>query len=287
MSHPQTRLSRSESERLLDAPAHHDNALGWALSAAAAPAHPGELRREEAAVAAFHDARMTPSLAARSGYVSPRRLGSRAATQAVVATAAVLALGSGSFALAGSIDLPDLPGLPDQASDRATEAVSQAPRSGGATGAPTTEESDDVGDDRPSGPSSVEPTESAESSETAETAETSSPTPSFRGLCTAYQATDRAAHGKSLDSAAFTALATEAGGADRIATYCVDLIGPPKVTGRPTDRPTPTAKPGNPNKPTDQPSGRPTDKPDHPHKPDHPNKPDKPETGQGGNGTHS
>ena len=104
----------------------------------------------------------------------------------------------------------------------------------------------------------------------------STPKPSLKGLCKAYQATDHSAHGKSLDSAAFTALATEVGSTDPVAitTYCVALIGEPKETGKPSELPTPTAKPtdkptGKPSvlptptdKPTDKPSpGKPTDTP--------------------------
>ena len=256
MSQPENRLSRREAERLLDAPASHGSALGSALSAANAPAHPGELRREDATVAAFHAARVTPSPTSRSNYVSPTKLGSRAAARAVIATAAVVALTTGGFALANSVHLPL---LPDQASDQATESVAKTPK--------PTETTTEV----------TEPTESTEAAETetpTETTTEAAPTPNFEGLCKAYQATDHSAHGKSLDSAAFTALATEAGGATKIATYCVALIGEPKETGKPSELPTPTAKPtdkptGKPSvlptptdKPTDKPSpGKPTDTP--------------------------
>lgn len=255
MSQPETRLSRRDAERLLDAPASHDSALGWALSAANAPAHPGELRREDAAVAAFHTARLNPSPTSRSNYVSPTKLGSRAAARAVIATAAVVALTTGGFALANSAHLPL---LPDQASDQATESVAKTPKP-----TETTTET-------------TEATEAAETeTPTESTTESATPTPSFEGLCKAYQATDRSDHGKSLDSAAFTALATEAGDATKIADYCVALIGEPKETGKPSELPTPTAKPtdkptGKPSvlpTPTDKPSpGKPTDKPANPGK---------------------
>lgn len=258
MSQPRNRLSRRGAERLLDAPASHDSALGRALSEANAPAHSGELRREDATVAAFHTARLTPSPTSRSNYVSPTKLGSRAAARAVIATAAVVALTSGGFALANSAHLPL---LPDQASDQATESVAKTPKP-----TETTTETTET------------PTETETSTETTTEA---APTPSFEGLCKAYQATDHAAHGKSLDSAAFTALATEVGSTDpvAIAAYCVTLIGAPKETGKPSELPTPTAKPtdrptGKPSvlptptdKPTDKPSpSKPTDKPANPGK---------------------
>jgi hypothetical protein len=240
MTAPDPHLSRRDAERLLDTPAEHDSALGWALTAASAPAFPGELRREDAAVAAFHAARLAPPPASRSGFVSPTRLGSRAAARAVVATGAVVALTSGGFALANSAHLPL---LPDRASDRATESVAKTPGSVSASpGAPSTSAS---------GPSSSTTGSAGSPSGSGET-RTSTPTPDFKGLCTAFQAADRGTAGSSLGSAAFQALAVQAGGADRIATYCVDLIGPPKETGRPTDKPTPTRP--TPTKPTDKPT---------------------------------
>ena len=255
MTAPDPHLSRRDAERLLDTPAEHDSALGWALTAASAPAFPDELRREDAAVAAFHAARLAPPPASRSGFVSPTRLGSRAAARAVVATGAVVALTSGGFALANSAHLPL---LPDRASDRATESVSRTP----GTGVPTTPGTSSTSGNGPSSSgtgSAGSPTGSAGSSTgSSETPdETATPTPDFKGLCRAFQAADRGDAGSSLASAAFQALATQAGGADRIATYCVDLIGPPKETGRPTDKPTPTSKP-TPGKPTDRPTDKPT-----------------------------
>jgi hypothetical protein len=246
MNEHEKHLTRRESERLLDDPAAHDHALGRALSAAKSPARSSELRREAAEVTAFLAARLTPPPTSRSHYVSPSTLGRRAAARAVVATGAIVALTSGGFALANSAHLPQLPG---QASDRATESVAKTPSPTETTTEATT---------------SAIPTEDA-SEEATETSE-ATPTPSFEGLCKAYQATDRSKAGTSLDSAAFAALATEAGGADQVATYCVTLIGEPKETGKPSELPTPTAKP-TPAKPTDKPTSKPsvlptpTDKP--------------------------
>jgi hypothetical protein len=257
MTAPDPHLSRRDAERLLDTPAEHDSALGWALTAASAPALPDELRREDAAVAAFHAARLAPPPASRSGFVSPTRLGGRAAARAVVATGAVVALTSGGFALANSAHLPL---LPDRASDRATESAARTPASGSTSpGASSTSAS---GPRSSTSGSAGSPTGSGATSGRA-----TSPTPDFAGLCTAFQAADRGAAGSSLGSAAFQALATRAGGADRIATYCIDLIGPPKATGRPTDKPAPTrptptkptpTKP-TPTKPAEKPT--PTEKP--------------------------
>ena len=261
MNRRTSHLSRRDAERLLADPAASDSALGTVLAAASGTARAGELRREDSAAATFQADRVTPP-ASRAGFVSPTALGRRAATRAVVATGAVVALTTGGLALANSAHLPTLPG---QASDQASESVAKTPQ-------PSETPSE-------SATGSTEPTDAAET----ETPPESTPTPSFKGLCRAYQAADHSAHGKSLDSAAFTALATEAGGAQKIATYCVALIGEPKETGKPTSVPTPgrpTDKP-TPGRPTDQPTSKPsalptpTDKPS-PSKPS-PGKPtDKP-----------
>ena len=58
MTDPDPHLSRRDAERLLDEPAEHDSALGWALTAASAPGFPDELQREDATVAAFHAGRI-------------------------------------------------------------------------------------------------------------------------------------------------------------------------------------------------------------------------------------
>lgn len=261
MSRRTSHLSRRDAERLLADPAASDSALGTVLAAAGGTARPGELRREHEAVTAFQSALLSPPPASRAGFVSPTALGRRAAARAVVATGAVVALTTGGFALANSAHLPILPG---QASDQATESVAKTPKPS------------DTPSQTPGETSSETPGETPGETPKETESDTTGPTPSFKGLCNAFQATDHSAHGKSLDSAAFTALATEAGGAEKIATYCVALIGEPKETGRPTDKPTPgrpTDKP-TPGKPTDQPTGKPSVLPTPTDKPS----PDKPST---------
>src|SRR5688572_11758431 len=200
MNRRTSHLSRRDAERLLADPAASDSALGTVLAAAAGTARPGGLPREHEAVTTFQSALLSTPPASRAGFVSPTALGRRAAARAVVATGAVVALATGGFALANSAHLPILPG---QASDQATESVAKTPK-------PT-----DTPSETPSETSSETPGETPKETE----ADTTGPTPSFKGLCNAFQATDHSAHGKSLDSAAFTALATEAGGAEKIATY--------------------------------------------------------------------
>lgn len=239
MSKDRPHLSRREAERLLDDPSGASSALGSTLASAAGPARPGELRREGSEVAAFHSARLTPPRSRRAAAASRRPGGARAAMGAVIGTCAAVAFTSGAFALAGSGHLPTLPG---QASDQETGssvATARPTKSSKVPGAPGTKGSGTKGSGTSGG--TDEETEGTEG-QTEATEGSATPTPNFKGLCRAFQATDHSANGSSLNSAAFTALATEAGGADRIATHCIALIGEPKDTGKPTD------KPGNPGK---------------------------------------
>jgi len=246
---PHRHLSRREAERLLDDPAGHGSALGSALAAAAGPAQPGELGREDAAAAVFQRTAMVPSPGDSPAVVPVSRSGGRAALRAVVATSAVVALATGGFALAGSADLPHIPGLPGQASDRATESAAKDPQSSEASSTSDTpgDEASETGGAGSSGPgtsgsstsgpgasgtgtsgpgasgsdrppsSSTTTSASPSSSTPTPPASTSSPTRNLHGVCRAFQATDHSANGKSLDSTAFAALADAAGGADRVA----------------------------------------------------------------------
>src|SRR5690606_16351957 len=109
MSTPKRHPSRREAEHLLDDPAASGHALGPVLDAARAPARSHELAREDATVAAFHAARLTPAPISRSNFVSPAITGRRAATRAVIATAAVVGLTTSGIALAATGHLPTLP----------------------------------------------------------------------------------------------------------------------------------------------------------------------------------
>ena len=168
--------------------------------------------------------------------MSPSKLGRRAATRAVVATGAAVALASGGIALAGTGHLPT---LPDSASDTATASVSK-PRPTHTT--QPTETPTETATETPTETPSETPTEAPTTAQP-----TTAPRPNLEGLCKAYLKGKKGekTHGKALDSAAFTALATAAGGKEGIATYCVELIGSgtsSKQTGRPTDKPSPKGK---------------------------------------------
>ena len=89
----------------------------------------------------------------------------------------------------------------------------------------------------------------------------------FGGLCRAYEAGNKADHGRALQSPAFTALVTAAGGADNVATYCATV--PHGPSGHPThpSKPTQAAHPTHPGKPSEAAS------PTHPAQPTPPAKP--------------
>jgi hypothetical protein len=269
MNHHGRRLTRRDAEQLLSDPSSSSHALGPVLDAARSSQVRSALPGEEVAVAAFVASRFA---AAHQGVpvVPPVR---KTVTKALAATGLVVALTSGGVALAATGHLPV---LPDQASDRATESVAKH----ATPSETTTETTSDTTTGTTSG-TTTEPVEpgTSETSEPVEsgTAEptgdaTAAPTPSFRGLCKAFQANDKSGAGKALDSAAFTALAAEAGGKDAIATYCVALIGEPKETGKPEG----TGKPEQPGKPsqTGKPEG--AGKPEQPGKPEVAGKPEQP-----------
>lgn len=230
------RLSRRQAERIIDASASPDHVVGSLLDALRAPARASELRRESAMLAAFHTARLTPPTSTRSDMSTTPR---SAATRAAIATGVVVALSTGGFALAATDHLPT---LPDQASDQATGSVAK----NRATSAPSATATTTATTDATATATATTTATTTESTSTApETTESASsaPTPNLTGLCKAFQANDKSLHGKALDSSAFTALAAAAGGKENVATYCVTLVGEPKV--KPTKEPKPTkeAKP--------------------------------------------
>jgi hypothetical protein len=89
------------------------------------------------------------------------------------------------------------------------------------------------------------------------------PSPSLVGLCHAYTAGAGSEHGKALDSPAFQALLTAAGGKANVDGYCTKLLA--AASARPGETPSghPDAKPSD--LPTGHPSQHPTGHPsEHP-----------------------
>ena len=287
------RLSRRDAERTLTDPAGAGSALGTALSSAAGPARPAELRGEDAAAAAFHASRLAAPPATRDHYVSPTRLAGRATTRLIVATGAVLALGAGGLAVATGAQLDDLAGLTGLTSDSTQSATSPAdsPSDDPTSDVPSPSTSptpdgqgdhqgdqqgddrdDDQGDDQ--GGESGRPDDGASSGAQPETPTT--PGGSTRPDPQADRWLERACrdllhpglergHDDNL-----AALLEQAGGADQVEAFCVDLLA-----AKP-DKPAKPAKPEKPTKPTKPAKPEKPDKPAKPAKPDKPSKPDKP-----------
>lgn len=126
-----------------------------------------------------------------------------------------------------------------------------------------------------------EPTEEPTEDPTTEPTEEPTTGPSLEGLCKAFQAGEANGHAKKLTNPAFSTLVEAAGDEGAVSTYCVDLVGEPKVKPEHPEKPTHPEHPAQPEKP--ETPAQPT-KPEHPAKPEkptqpeHPAKPEKPET---------
>ena len=180
-------LRGGSAGRPADPLANHDPLACLLAVAAAAPAHDRELAGEAEAVMAFRRALSGPA-------PQPRRP-SMSATKLLVAKAVLAALGvtGGGVALAAATGhMPsNLTGTPAAASSAASATAMPS-----ANGKPATHP-------------------------------VSSPSPSLRGLCQAYTAHVGSSPGKALDSPAFSALITAAGGKDKVAAFCASMsVGP-------------------------------------------------------------
>ena len=82
--------------------------------------------------------------------------------------------------------------------------------------------------------------------------------PAAHGLCTAWKAVAANAHGKAMDSVAFTNLAKAAGGADKVASFCATVTAPGASGDHATGKPSTKGKPTTKGKPATVPTGKPT-----------------------------
>jgi hypothetical protein len=238
-----SRLDRNAAEHLLRGGSASGSAsqladhyaLASLLAFAAAPEADRELVGEAEAVQAFRRAHLGPA-------TQPRRP-SMSATKLLVAKAVIAALGvsGGGVALAAATGhMPaNLTGKPAAAGSAAAAAA--------ATHTPAAR-----------GESASHPA--------------AGPSPSLRGLCQAYTAQVGSSPGKALDSPAFTALITAAGGKDSVTAFCTSLLAThpgnapaSHPAGKPSSHPTPantTHPTGKPTAvPTDHPTGEPTSHP--------------------------
>jgi hypothetical protein len=205
--HRARRIDRHTAEQLLrgvpGAPSAAPDRLTAVLAAATAPARPGELSGEEAALAAFRQAKLAP--AAR-----PRHRSTLARVVSVKVAALSLAVtGLGGIAVAaGSGALPN-------PLDRKPPVASPSPSRIAAAGPGATETQRAV---------PAEPRRHGTPS--------AGPSPSMLGLCRAYRARPARERGKALETPAFAALVAAAGGdGKKVDRYCDGLLDGP--AGRP------------------------------------------------------
>jgi hypothetical protein len=234
------RLHRNTAERLVTGAAGVPDVhplLSGLLAAAAAPGRPAELTSEQAILAAFQAAWLTPVPRSRRLTMLKATV-LKLLTVKVAAAAAITTVAAGGVALAASTGA-----LPNPLHGQGLAAASAKP-------------SDPAADHSPQ-PGSSEGKDAK-----------GSPSPSMVGLCHAYSAGSKTDHGKALDNPAFTVLITTAGGRDKVDAFCQTLLASAKPSeaaahagaspdshpaGAPTDHPT--------GAPTDHSTGKPSAKP--------------------------
>jgi hypothetical protein len=216
-THRSPRLDRHTTEQLLGgAPATTEatRPLAALLHAAAAPAHPEELSGEWAAVAAFDGAaRLEPAPRPRSLDVLRSTLARVLTVKAAVILAA--AAGTTGVVLVSTTGVLNHGGGPAEhrPADHSPAVHSTAHSPTGTHNNGNNSNNDgDNNRDNAGGESS------------------SAPNPSMLGLCNAYEAHESDNPGKALDSPAFAALVTAAGGKDQVDEYC-DAIAAGKGAG--------------------------------------------------------
>ena len=234
-------------ERLLDSPLDPGSVppgyggLARLLAAATAPAAPDELAGQQRALAEFTAVmRSTPPTLSPRRTAVPRKVFTiKAAAAALVA---VLSVGGIAAAATGH--------LPGQASPVADQAAATTAADAAAQGLGKAAAAN-VGGTAQAGATDAQGRESAVGPDATGAARA--------GLCQAWQSGQGDDHGRRMDSVAFQALATAAGGADNIAGYCKDVTAgdhgqgkasPPSVSAPPTTASPPgNGPPANPGPP--------------------------------------
>lgn len=189
MSNHRSRIDRSTAERLLRGESVGPDHLTGLLAATVPLVEGRELAGEEAAMAAFREARLAPA--------SPLRRKSMIKTALAKLLTLKVAAVALTAAAAGGVMLAARTGhMPGPSAGAATTA---RPTPGHDSGRPS------AAHGRHSGASA-------------------SPSPSLAGLCHAYRAGAGANSGNAVENPAFTHLITVAGGKDKVAAYCAELL---------------------------------------------------------------
>ena len=231
------RIDRDTAEKLLCGVPAGAGPLADLLAAAAAPALAVEHAGEQAALAAFRAARLSPATEPRRRSMIQTAL-AKLLTVKVMAATVVASTALGGVALAASTGT--LPTQAGGASASQTDKADDAAEGGGSQKSP-------------------EPSESAKAKK-----DDAKGKPSVVGLCRAYQAHPMDERGKAVESTAFTALVEEAGGKGNVAGYCKVVLAAKAAESARTE---PTVKPSDSSSPKPTPTARPEDAGTRPEKP--------------------
>ncbi|SCE93404.1 hypothetical protein [Micromonospora marina] len=219
---------RAESDRLLDAapvgtpPETDADPLTRLLSAAAAPAAPGEVAGEERALAAFRAARAAAGTAPAAAAVAAPRPRRRLRIAAALSGLAATAVAGVAFAAVRLDHRPEPVGPP------ATTAGPTGPSGAGpaVTGpsrpAPSTPAGDASGAASPPAP-----TPSGTPSAAAPPPAPPGGDGRMAGHCRAYLAKPERQRDKALTKPGFADLVAAAGGPEQVEGYCRNLVGTP------------------------------------------------------------
>jgi hypothetical protein len=244
--HLSHRLSNQAAELLLDARPglvpHSYPLLAGLLAAAAAPGRPVEWSSEQACLIAFRAAQLAavpgPGRASIVRTAMLRMLTVKAALAALAAAGGGLALAATTGVVDNPFDGIRSPGTSDRPAVHSPTQYPPSPQSG------------------------AEPDRSG--SAAAGTGAAASDTPALLALCGAYEAGNKAARGKALDSPAFRELVVAAGGKEKVDHFCASQLATPENASpapdsAPPGREHPTGPPSNPA--GEHPTGKPTSHP--------------------------
>jgi hypothetical protein len=222
------------------------------LAAAAAPARADELMGEAAAVAAFRDAAGASRPAAAPVAITGSRRALR--LKVAIAVAAVVGTGFAGTAAAGLLPGDDSP-APVAAPTSATQSSSSSATGSGASTSPSDKADTGIGTPPHKTPSdaATNPKSDQSGNRPSVTPASPRPTAAIIGLCRSYSnlskhdtgRSDRSYSDSMLNEPAFQPLVRAAGGKDKVAAYCTQVLALPEPSDRPSGRPTsdPTSRP--------------------------------------------
>lgn len=208
-THRSRRINRHTAEHLLRGQPVEDqpglDPLAGLLAAAAVPSRDGEPCGEQAAVSAFRTAHLGPVARPRRPSVLSSLLSPLLTAKIAAAALTVAAVGGVAVAATSGV----LPAVHGGNAPAGVHTSSQSPSTPAPPGPPATVE--DAG-------------EGARNAGAGNGQHAAAPSPSLLGLCHAYLAGAGSTPGKALDSPAFAALTTAAGGAGNVRGYCDSVL---------------------------------------------------------------